>query len=90
MKIRPQGAELFHAERGRTDGDDEVNVIAFRNIMNALENFSHTSIKMSALCHRIIQTRQSNFATVLPPLLFYAVGKHASILAFTNRKHTSK
>jgi len=45
MKIRPEGAELFHAER-RTD---EVNVVAFRSIMNALENFSHICIKMFAL-----------------------------------------
>jgi hypothetical protein len=44
---------------GRTDGDEEVNVIAFRNIMNALENISHTCIKMFALCHRVIQTSHS-------------------------------
>ena len=80
---------MFHAER-RADVHDEVNVVAFRNIMNALENFSHICIKMFAPRHRVIRKRQSDFATVLPPLLLYAVEKQASILAFTNRKHTGK
>ena len=86
------GAELFHAERrvdGRTDMTG-VNVVDFRNYMNALENFSPICMKMFALCHRVIQKRQSNFATVLPPLSLYAVDKQASMLAFTDRKHTSK
>jgi hypothetical protein len=89
MNIHPDGAELFHAER-RMDGHDEVNVVTFRNIMYALENFSHVCIKTFALLHPLFQKRQSNFATVLPPFLLYAVDKQASILAFTNRKHTSK
>jgi hypothetical protein len=89
MRIRPDGAELFHAER-RTEGHDEVNVVAFHNIMSALENFSHFCIKTLALRHRLFQKRQSNFVTVLPPFLLYAVDQQASILAFTNRKHTSK
>jgi hypothetical protein len=87
MEIRPEGAELFHAER-RTDGRDEVNVVAFRNIVNALENFSHVCVKMFALRHRVFQKRQSNFATVLPQPFLYGVDKQASILAFANRKHT--
>jgi hypothetical protein len=33
MKIRPVGAELSHAERGRTDGHDEI--VAFCNFANA-------------------------------------------------------
>ena len=89
MKIRPEGAELFHAEI-RTYGHYEVNVVAFRNIMNSLENFSHVCIKMFALHHRVFQKCQSNFATVRPPFLLYVVDKQTSILAFTNRKHTSK
>ena len=36
MKIRPQGAELFHAER-RTDGQ---LIVAFGNFVNAPKNLS--------------------------------------------------
>jgi len=42
MKIRPMGAELFHADRrtdGRTDTHDEATVIiAFRKFTNAPKN----------------------------------------------------
>jgi hypothetical protein len=40
MKIRPMGAELFHANR-RTDGrtDKTKLVVAFRNFANALKNW---------------------------------------------------
>jgi hypothetical protein len=42
MKIRPVGAELFHADRqteGRTDGQTDVMklIVAFRNFANALK-----------------------------------------------------
>jgi hypothetical protein len=39
MKIRPAGAELFHAD-GRTDGQTDMTklVVAFRNIANAPKN----------------------------------------------------
>jgi hypothetical protein len=74
----------------RTDGHVDVNVVAFRNIMNAPENSPHICIKMFPLLRRVIQKRRSNFATVPPPLLLYAVDQQASILAFTNRKQTSK
>jgi hypothetical protein len=40
MKIRPVGAELFHAG-GRTDGHDEVNSLfceyTFKNVYNTSE-----------------------------------------------------
>jgi hypothetical protein len=41
MKIRPVGAELLHAEDGRTDRQAENTklVIAFRNFPNALKNW---------------------------------------------------
>jgi len=39
MKIRPVGAELFHADRrtgGQTDGRTEMKlIVAFRNFANA-------------------------------------------------------
>jgi hypothetical protein len=39
MKIRPVGAELFHAD-GRTDGRTEMTklIVAFRNFTNAPES----------------------------------------------------
>ena len=39
MKIRPVGAELFHADR-RTDGQTDMTkiIVAFRNFANAPKN----------------------------------------------------
>ena len=38
MKVRPVGAELFHAG-GRTDGRTDMKLtVAFRNFANALKN----------------------------------------------------
>jgi hypothetical protein len=39
MKIRPEGAELLHAE-GRSDGQTDMTklVVAFRNFVNAPKN----------------------------------------------------
>ena len=46
MKIRPLGAELFHAQRrvdGGTDRHDEANItVAFRNFANAPKNADRT------------------------------------------------
>jgi hypothetical protein len=42
MKIRPVGAELFHAEGrtdGRTDTDMSKLIIAFRNFAKAPKNY---------------------------------------------------
>jgi len=38
IKIRPVGAELFHADR-RTDVHDEAKIVAFRNFSNAHEKW---------------------------------------------------
>ena len=49
MKIRPVGAELFHADR-RTDGQTDMTklIVAFRNFANASKNV--------CLCHVLIAT----------------------------------
>jgi len=42
MKIRPVGAEMFHADRhknGRTDRERDMKLrVAFRNFLNAPQN----------------------------------------------------
>jgi hypothetical protein len=53
MKIRPVGAELFHAG-GRMDGHDEA--VAFRNFANAPEK--STFVVVNSLL---------SFSTYLPP-----------------------
>jgi len=53
MKIRPVGAEFFHADR-RTDGQTDMAnlIIAFRNFPNAPKNELYTSKKTLPLRHR--------------------------------------
>jgi hypothetical protein len=50
MKIRPMGAEFFHAD-GQMDGRTNVTKLkaAFRNFANAPENRSNNNAKESQL-----------------------------------------
>ena len=50
MKIRPVGAELFHADR-RTDGQTDMTkiIVAFRNFVNAPKEERNRHVKL--LCY---------------------------------------
>jgi hypothetical protein len=55
MEIRPEGPNCSMQKDIRMDGHDDVNVVAFRNIMNAPQNLPHFCIKMFSLLRRVIQ-----------------------------------
>jgi hypothetical protein len=72
MKIRPMGADLFHADR-QTDMTKPNTVVAFRNSANALKKeekkFSHV-FKYAKLVREDIPTdSSSSFETTLGPTL---------------------
>ena len=52
MKIRPVGAELFHADR-RTDGQTDMRnlIVAFRNFANALKVTGCTVTNSVVCCY---------------------------------------
>jgi hypothetical protein len=60
MKIRPVGAELFHAD-GRTEGQTYMTelIFAFRNFSNAHKNKSYPKTSEDAYCINLSEPSDS-------------------------------
>ena len=82
MKIRPVGAELFHADR-RTDGQTDVLklTVAFHNFAKAHKNTVFVNRQFSAGSHsRENHLLASSYPSVRPSMLTYQGVSHPTDL----------
>ena len=98
MKIRPVGAELFHAD-GRTDGQTDMTklIVAFRNFAKQLKKYEDPRTQLKAVLPLAYVSRLTNVyltlliitttATTLPSFIF---AKELTYTLYTFKSVTHK